>query len=148
MGVALATWLVLNYYGFVVVVVVIIISRVALSQASVSGLCDGTCRPVCLSVGLYDFKVYCGKTAEWIRMMFGTVSGVGRKMGVLDGGGDRQRRRGSFGSEFGASHCNQWRLCDAALPKLLRARLVIKTTNHARMIFHPHGGTPPLGRSF
>jgi len=34
-------------------------------------------------------------------------------MGVLDGGGDRRRGRDSFGGEFGASHCNQWDLCDA-----------------------------------
>jgi len=38
-------------------------------------------RSVCLSVR----KVYCGKTAEWIRMPFGMVSWVGRTMGVLDG---------------------------------------------------------------
>jgi len=49
--------------------------------------------------------------ADWIRMLFGMVSGVGRGMGVLDGGGNRQRGRGSFGGEFGAFHCNQWRLC-------------------------------------
>ena len=39
------------------------------------GLC------VCVSVR----KVYCGKTADWIRMPFGMVNGVGRGMGVLDG---------------------------------------------------------------
>jgi len=57
-------------------------------------------------------------------MPFGLVSGVGRRMGVLDGGGDRRRGRGSFGGEFGASHCNQWGLFDATLPKLLSAVLV------------------------
>jgi len=57
-------------------------------------------------------------------MPLGVVSGVGRDMGVLDGSGDRRRERGSFGGEFGASHCNQWGLCDAALPKLLWAGLV------------------------
>jgi len=31
------------------------------------------------------WKVYCGKTAEWIQMPFRVVSGVGRGMGVLDG---------------------------------------------------------------
>jgi len=41
---------------------------------------------VCLSVCLS--AKYCGKTAEWIRMPSGMVSGVGRGMGVLDGGGD------------------------------------------------------------
>jgi len=39
----------------------VIISRVALYQASVSG---GTHRSVCPSVGLSVSKVYCGKTAE------------------------------------------------------------------------------------
>jgi len=30
-------------------------------------------------------------------MPFGTVSGVGQGMGVLDGSGDRRRGKGSFG---------------------------------------------------
>jgi len=34
-------------------------------------------------------------------MPFGIVSGVGQVMGALDGGGNRQRGRGSFGGEFG-----------------------------------------------
>jgi len=34
-------------------------------------------------------------------MPFGVVSGVSRGMGVLDGGGYRQRRRGSFGVKLG-----------------------------------------------
>jgi len=42
---------------------------------------------VCVSV----WKVYCGKTTEWIQIPFGVVSGVGRGMGVLDGGRDRRR---------------------------------------------------------
>ena len=42
-------------------------------------------------------KVCCGKTADWIRMSFEVVSGVGLGMGVLDGGGDRRRGRGRFG---------------------------------------------------
>ena len=52
-------------------------------------------------------------------MPFGVVSGVGRGMGVLDVGGDRQRGSGSFDGKFGASHCNQWGLCEAAVLKLL-----------------------------
>ena len=43
------------------------------------------CRSVCLSVGLSNWKVYCGKTADWIRMPFGMVNGVGREVSVLDG---------------------------------------------------------------
>jgi len=34
-------------------------------------------------------------------MPFGVVSGVGQGMGVLDGGGDRRRRRGSLGVNLG-----------------------------------------------
>jgi len=48
-------------------------------------------------------------------MPFGVVSGVTRGIGVLDGGGDRRRRRGSFGGEFGAAHCNQLGLGGDAL---------------------------------
>jgi len=32
--------------------------------------------------------VYCGKTADWIWMLFGMVSGVGLGMGVLDFDGE------------------------------------------------------------
>jgi len=56
-----------------------------------------------LSVALSFRKVYCGKTAEWIRMPFGTVSGVSREMGVVDGA---VMVEGQFRGEFGASHCN------------------------------------------
>ena len=61
--------------------------------------------PICRSVGLSDIcwsvqRVYCGKTADWIQMLFGVVSGIGQGMGLLDGGSDRQRGRGSFGVEF------------------------------------------------
>jgi len=35
--------------------------------------------------------VYCGKTADWIRLPFGMVIGVVRRMGALDGGGDHRR---------------------------------------------------------
>jgi len=34
--------------------------------------------------------VYCGKTADWIWMPFGVVSGVGQGMDVLDRGGYRR----------------------------------------------------------
>jgi len=39
---------------------------------------------VCLSVCLHVWKVYCRKTADWIRMPFKVVSGVGLGMGVLN----------------------------------------------------------------
>ena len=62
-----------------------IVSHVALYQASISSLCNGTfartiCWSVCLLVGrsvcLSVHKVYCGKMVEWIWMPFETVSGV------------------------------------------------------------------------
>ena len=37
--------------------------------------------------------VNCGKTANWVWMPFGVVNGIGRGMGVLDGGGDHGRGR-------------------------------------------------------
>jgi len=61
------------------------------------------CWLICLSLR----KVYCGKMADWIQVLLGVVSGVGRGIGVLDRAGDHQRGRGSFGGEFGASSCNQ-----------------------------------------
>ena len=64
---------------------------------------------MCVCVCVCVQKVYCGKTAERIRIPFGMVSGVSQGMGVLDGVGDHRRERGSFG----VSHCNQWGLCDA-----------------------------------
>ena len=36
-------------------------------------------------------RVYCDKTADWIWMPVGMVSGDGRGMDVLDGDEDRQR---------------------------------------------------------
>jgi len=37
------------------------------------------------------------------------------RMGVLDGGGDRRRGRGSFGGKRGASRCNQWGFCGVVI---------------------------------
>jgi len=52
---------------------------------------------VCLSVGRSVHSVLLQKTADWIWMPFRVVSGVGRGMGVLDGGGYRQRERAVLG---------------------------------------------------
>ena len=41
-----------------------------------------TCR---LDLSVCVRKVYCGKTVDWIWMLFGVVSEVGLGMGVLDG---------------------------------------------------------------
>jgi len=38
---------------------------------------------------LSSAEVSCGEIADWNRMPFGVVRGVGRGMGVLDKGGDR-----------------------------------------------------------
>jgi len=62
----------------------------ALRTLSIEHVCR---RSVCVFVQI----VYCGKMANWIWLPFGMVSGVGRGMGVLDGGGERRRGRDSFG---------------------------------------------------
>jgi len=55
------------------------------------------CRFVCLSAQ----KVYCGKTADWIRILLGMVRGVGQGMNVLDGGGDHRKGRAVLGVNLG-----------------------------------------------
>jgi len=75
------------------------------------------CRFVGPSVGLSVCKVYCGKMAACIRMPFGMVSAVDRGMVVLDGDGYRRMGKGSFGGEFGASHCKQWGFCCVVVHK-------------------------------
>jgi len=62
------------------------------------------CQLVCLLVHI----VYCGKTADWIWMPCGMVNGFGRGIGVLDGGGDRRRRRGSFWVISGRPIVTNW----------------------------------------
>jgi len=82
----------------------LLFSRVALYQASVSGLCDGTCWSVCLSIGLSAKYIVakrlsgsgCRWDGEWGRTRDGCI-----RWGRLSSQG-----RGSFGVEFGASHCN------------------------------------------
>jgi len=73
-------------------------------------ICQSVCVCVGRLVGQLVRKVYCGKTAKWIRMLFGMVSGAGQGMGVLDGGRD-VKGEGQFWGEFGVSHCNQCGLC-------------------------------------
>ena len=63
---------------------------------------------VCASV--CPAAVYCGKTADRIRMPFGIISRAGPGIRQALGFGNRYTGRGTFGSEFGARHCNQWGL--------------------------------------
>ena len=60
-----------------------------------------TCRPDHLSVSRSVLKVYCGKTADWIWMPFGMVSGVSRGMSVFDGGGDSRSEGAVLGVNLG-----------------------------------------------
>ena len=54
--------------------------------------------------------LYCGKTADPIRMPFGITGRTGPGMRQVVGFADRSTERGTFGGEFGARHCNQWGL--------------------------------------
>jgi len=69
------------------------------SSCRLSHLSVGLC--VSRSIGLCPQKVYCGKTANWIRMPFGMVSGVGLGIGVLGGSSDRRKGRDIFGVNLG-----------------------------------------------
>jgi len=87
----------------------------SLYQYSMSATCvDLLPRP---SVSLCVGKVYCGKMADWIQMLFGVVSRVGQGLGVLDRGGYHQGKVAVLGGKSGASHCNQWGW-RCTLPKL------------------------------
>ena len=56
-------------------------------------------------------------------MPFDILGRTGQGMRQVAGFGDASTERGTFGGEFGARHCNQWKLyglrvlhlCDAAL---------------------------------
>jgi len=61
-----------------------------------------------------------GKTAEWIQMPFGVVTGEWDRSrnGCIRWGVDRQGGKDSFGSEFArAFRCNQWGICCVVVPK-------------------------------
>ena len=76
-------------------------------------------RSVGLSVGLSVRRsvcpVHCGKTADRIRMPFGITGLTGPEIRQVVGFGDRSTGRGTFGGEFGACHCTQWRLYDVCV---------------------------------
>jgi len=77
-----------------------VISRVTIQSIERKRVLEQTCRLSHLSVRLSvcRWMSCCGKTADWIWMPFGVVSGVGRGMGVFDGSGDRRTGRDSFGT--------------------------------------------------
>ena len=59
------------------------------------------------SVGLCICQVHCEKMADHIRMPCGIIGRRGPGMRHILGFGDRFMKRGTFGDEFGACHCNQ-----------------------------------------
>ena len=71
-------------------------------------------RPVC--------PVHCGKTADPIRTLFGIIGRTGPGMRQVVGFGDRSTKRGTFWGEFGARHCNQWRLHGVRVRQCLNRR--------------------------
>ena len=68
--------------------------------------------------------MYCGKTADWIRLPFVMVSGIGREMGVLDGDGYSRREWAILGLNLGRPIVSNGD-CDAALSKLFWAVCVL-----------------------
>ena len=66
-------------------------------------------------------------------MPFGIIDRTGPGMRQIVGFGDRSTGRGTFGGEFGARHCNQWRLHGVRVRQCLNRRL-------------PFGMVRPVGR--
>jgi len=97
------------------------------------------CVWLCVSVRLSG-KCIVAKWLNGSRCRLNVVSGVGRGMGVLDGGGDRWREGAVLEGEFGASHCNQWDLCDTLfLFVLMIVFLFLCTVLMLSIIFfYPH----------
>jgi len=71
------------------------VSYEAIQSIECKCVLEQSCRLAHLSVSL-SVRVYCGKTADWIWMLFGLVSGVGQAIGVLDGGSHPLRGREGF----------------------------------------------------
>ena len=53
---------------------------------------------------------HCGDTADQNRMPFGVIGRTRPSMRQVVGFGDQSMKRGTFGGEFRAHHCNQWGL--------------------------------------
>ena len=70
----------------------IIISASLAIKAEQSGYVIDLSSVPCLSA-----HRYCGKTADWIGMLFEVLRGVGLRSGVLDFGGDRRREGAVWG---------------------------------------------------
>jgi len=109
----------------------LLFSDVALYQTSVSGLCDRTCRSVCL----YVCRSVCPQSVLW-------QNGGVDLDAVWDGEWGRSRMDvldgvviGAVWGEFGVSLCNQWGLCDAALPNYFGQDLF---NNSSAKIFNIH----------
>ena len=63
------------------------ISAHGIELSSIPSDGQSVCLSVCVCVGLVVQKEYCGKTADWIRMPFGMVSGVSQEISVFRWGG-------------------------------------------------------------
>jgi len=71
--------------------------------------------------------VSCGKTADWIRMPFGVVSGVGLGMGVFNFGGDRRTLRTCIEVSDGIVCC---RVVDVVVVVSLQGTCHVSETNN------------------
>ena len=97
-----------------------------------------------MSVHMYSVRTYvrasvcpvhCGKTTDWIRMPFGIIGRTGPGMRQVVGFGDRSTRRGTFGGEFGARHCNYWELYGVHVWQRREAALFPKWNDVDKVLF-------------
>jgi len=94
----------------------------SLCQARVSSLCDEICWSVCLLVCLSAKCI----VAKWLSGSGCCCDGECGQLryGCIIWGLWSTKGKERFWGELGPSHCNQWGLCDVALPKLLWTVLV------------------------
>ena len=69
-------------------------------------------------------------------MPFGTVGWVGSGTRQVMGFGDWSTVRGTFGGEFGARHCNQWRLYGVCVRQYRDAALLPNNFGQTRYYYY------------
>ena len=77
---------------------------------------------ICRSVAASVCPVHCRKTVDQVRMPFDIIARTGPGMRQVVRFVDWSTGRGTFGGEFGARDCNQWRLYRVRVRQCLNRR--------------------------
>jgi len=115
----------------VVVVVVVVSASLSISIASGALMLQTCCLDhLCVCVCVFVCVCVCPESVLWQNGWLDPNAIWGGERGRLRNGcirwvDDRRSRRGSFASEFGASHCNQWGLCEALFSNYFEHLLLV-----------------------